>query len=204
MRPRKITDDQILGSARDCVLEFGPSVSTQKIAEHAGVSQATLFKRFGTKIELLRKALMFPVRGLRIIHRLEQGPGPGPIPGQLRTICMDMIAFFDEMVPCWAAMRSAGIHPGTGMDCSSLPGRRNAAVRARLALESWFCQLADDGRIRKGIDCQATAVALIGSLQTLPFRRHILRDTDLEQSNEEYVEALLWLLWPGLTPGEKT
>ena len=192
MRPRTISDDHILGTVRDCVLEFGPSVSTQKIAERAGVSQATLFKRFGTKIELLRKALLLPVKGLRLISRLERGPSAEPVLHQLRSLCMEMITFYEEFVPFMSAMRSAGIHPGEGVP-----------LRARLALEAWLEQLREEGRIGRSVDCQATAVALIGALQAPPFRRHLLRDNGLDRSNEEYVDCLLGLLWAGLSPGEE-
>ena len=57
VRPRKHSDEDILTATRQCVLDHGAQVSTELIADAAGVSQATLFKRFGTKDNLLRLAL---------------------------------------------------------------------------------------------------------------------------------------------------
>ena len=66
MRPKKITDIDILSCTRNCILRFGVSVSTQTIADELGVSQATLFKRFGTKDALIQKALLQPI----VEHRI--------------------------------------------------------------------------------------------------------------------------------------
>ena len=60
VRPRQFTDEQILASARKSLLEHGPGVSTAKIAKAVGMSQAALFKRFGSKEDLLIAALMPP------------------------------------------------------------------------------------------------------------------------------------------------
>ena len=49
MRPKKVSDEDILQTVRRCLVEQGGSVSTQFIADQVGVSQATLFKRFGSK-----------------------------------------------------------------------------------------------------------------------------------------------------------
>ena len=57
MRPKIKTDEQLLAAARSAFIEFGGAVSTTVIAENAGVSQATLFKRFGTKEQLMKRAL---------------------------------------------------------------------------------------------------------------------------------------------------
>ena len=52
MRPRQFTDEDILTATQACILELGPSVSTTVIAGRVGMSQAALFKRFGTKEKL--------------------------------------------------------------------------------------------------------------------------------------------------------
>ena len=60
-RPRTVSDDVILEAARAVFLEQGPGASTQSIADRLSVSQAALFKRFGTKRDLMIAALMPPV-----------------------------------------------------------------------------------------------------------------------------------------------
>ena len=60
MRPKKVSDEYILQTVRRCLVEQGGSVSTQFIADQVGVSQATLFKRFGSKSNLLQSAILLP------------------------------------------------------------------------------------------------------------------------------------------------
>lgn len=59
-RPRKINDDTLLESLRETFLEVGPAVTTRELAERAGVSEGTLFKRFGDKRKMFVQALRLP------------------------------------------------------------------------------------------------------------------------------------------------
>ncbi len=53
-RPRGIDDERLLSAAQALLFEVGPAAFTlQKSARRAGVSAATLIKRFGSKQELL-------------------------------------------------------------------------------------------------------------------------------------------------------
>jgi AcrR family transcriptional regulator len=56
-RPTLIDNDTILAQARVLFAEHGPSLSTQAIAQSLGISQATLFKRFGSKDKLFFAAM---------------------------------------------------------------------------------------------------------------------------------------------------
>jgi AcrR family transcriptional regulator len=53
-RPRGIADEQLLAAAQELLYEVGPAAFTlEKAASRAGVSAATLIKRFGSKRQLL-------------------------------------------------------------------------------------------------------------------------------------------------------
>lgn len=56
-RSRSITDEQILEAARAVFLEDGFSASTLEIARRAGISEASIFKRFSTKENLFLQLL---------------------------------------------------------------------------------------------------------------------------------------------------
>ena len=49
MRPRLVSDDEILDAARTCLLAHGPSVALSVIGERLNVSGPALLKRFGSK-----------------------------------------------------------------------------------------------------------------------------------------------------------
>ena len=58
--PAEIPEERIFEAAIDTVLERGyTGATTKQIAEAAGISEMTLFRRFGTKDKLLRAALTF-------------------------------------------------------------------------------------------------------------------------------------------------
>ena len=56
-RHKQISDIEVLAVARDVFREQGHSASTREIAAKAGVSQATLFQRFGDKSALFQAAM---------------------------------------------------------------------------------------------------------------------------------------------------
>src|SRR5262245_57417430 len=51
-RLKTITDDEVLGIARSVFRTQGHTATTRQIAEAAGISEAILYQRFGSKNEL--------------------------------------------------------------------------------------------------------------------------------------------------------
>ncbi|HSC86852.1 MAG TPA: helix-turn-helix domain-containing protein [Polyangiaceae bacterium] len=58
-RPPSISSEKLLNFAREVFLERGIQATTLEVAERAGVSEGTLFHRFGTKDALFRQAMSF-------------------------------------------------------------------------------------------------------------------------------------------------
>jgi AcrR family transcriptional regulator len=196
MRPRTISDDEILKVVRTCVLQEGPAVSTQTIANQVGVSQATLFKRFGNKVHLISRALLLGMEAPRFIKTLEAEVDRSNPKNQLLEMASGMHAFFEKMVPCFSALRAAGIElPGT-------LSKEAPPVRARLALEQWIRTLQDEGIAQATENPETLSIALIGALQTRSFRRHIIRDIFMTESDEAYVKDLVDFTWRALSTKE--
>ncbi len=193
MRPRIATDDALLDIARDCFLSHGPSVSTTYIAQKAGVSQATLFKRFGKKHDLITRAL-----GLEDVRpwlpRLEAGPDARTIEAQLTELAEVMVRFFDRTLPAMMALHAAG--PDFCLWDTAADGEPPPPIRARHALARWFTLGQAQGRLGD-FEVDATAVAFIGALQAPALRRHMLGDTvDLGA----YVANFISTFWRGIAP----
>ena len=104
-RPRTVTDEQILEKAREVFIDQGPNATTATIAERLGLSQGALFKRFGTKEELLMAALRpAPPAWL---DQVLQGPDARPIPEQLVELGLQIAAFMDDLVPRIGVLHAA-------------------------------------------------------------------------------------------------
>ena len=112
-RPQQIADDQLLQVAREVFLEHGPNVSTTLIAERAGVSQATLFKRFGNK-----SCLMFGALGAS-----GRAPSLAVVQARAREVTVhELMTQFDVPPPvaaqqAWAGWLSRGVAMGLLRPC---------------------------------------------------------------------------------------
>ena len=63
-------------------------------------------------------------------------------------------------------------------------------------------QVQEQGRMRKDVHPESIALTLIGTMQHRPLRIHLLRDTTLTQTDEEYVSSIVEVLWQGLSPAK--
>ncbi len=197
MRPRQFTDEDILTATKACILELGPSVSTTVIAERVGMSQAALFKRFGTKEKLFLEALSRPVRDNPITKLLEQGPNDEPIREQMIKMGEAILTVMRGVVPCMAMSHAAGLNPAEHMS-----GEDSPPIQGRKMLTQWFRLAIEQQRVRP-FDPHVMAVAFLGMLAGRPFRETILADTALKCSDHTYVSQVIDVLWAGIEP-EKT
>jgi len=196
VRPRQFTDDEILEGARRCFIEHGPGVSTNHIAEEVGVSQATLFKRFGTTQQLMVAALS-PRPAASVLARLEAGPGPAPVEEQLRELAAAMAAMFDRVLPCIMTLWAAGMNPhDLWPDPEQAP-----PVRARRALARFFADAQAQGRMGGG-DPELLALVFIGGMKEAAFQQHMLRDATAAADPDAYAATLVDTFWRGVQPLE--
>jgi AcrR family transcriptional regulator len=97
-RPPKISTEEIITVARQVFLEQGAGASTLVIAERAGISEAAIFKRFGTK-----QALFLAAMGISDnnpwISVLSQGMPTPAIRNDLIEICSQILEVYQEVMP---------------------------------------------------------------------------------------------------------
>jgi AcrR family transcriptional regulator len=97
-RPPKITTEEIITVARQVFLEQGAGASTLVIAERAGISEAAIFKRFGTK-----QALFMASMGISDNHPwvsvLSKGTPTPEIRADLIEICSQILEVYQEVMP---------------------------------------------------------------------------------------------------------
>ncbi len=109
-RPQSIDDETILTAAREVFLERGPSATTQEIARRAGVSEGTIFKRFGTKDELLihsMRMIQSPVTDAVTRDLLAMGE----LSEALGSLALLLLDFYRSMVPRMMLISSCHLRP---------------------------------------------------------------------------------------------
>jgi len=199
-RPRLVSDEAILNATRDCVSEHGTSVSTTVIAEAVGVSQATLFKRFGTKEDLIVAALLpSPDMAIGWMNRFEQGPEPGDLQPQFKELVFSLVHFFEHMLPRLAMLKSACLME-QAMKRMAAFGEDAPPIRGRRVVAGWLRRAQEGGQLG-ACEPNIAAVAIIGAAQGMASRRHMLNE-QLDASVDEYASQLADLIWAGLAPKE--
>jgi len=196
VRPRRFSDADLLEAARDCFLEHGPSVSTAHIAGAAGVSQATLFKRFGTKEQLMLRALLPRTEGAHW-EALHAPLDARPVVEQLIEKGELMMAFFYHMQPCIAMLRA---HSAVMIDELAKRGKA-PPVRALRAVQAFFDDAIAAGRMRP-THTESLALVWLGALRNRAFFTHTMPSMEMARTDSEYVRDFTEALWHGLAPSE--
>lgn len=192
-RPRQITDEQILASMRSCVLERGAGVSLDVVADRLGVTSPALLKRFGSRVELMLKALQ-PPEVPNFLADFEQGPDQRPLEAQLSGHFERLWTYFSSVIPCVTALRESGIPHGKIFE-----GKRNAPVYAIRALAKWLDQARAAGLIETQAP-ESVATAILGALQTRAFTSHVANTHYSTRNNREYLDDLVELFGRALAP----
>ena len=197
-RPRQISDEKIIEVARTVFLEHGPSVSTATIADRAGISQAVLFQRFGTKEKLLMAALR-PPKVAPWYELVESGPDDRDLRVQLRELGEQILTYFESILPTTMVLRSSGL-------CAKdlfAPDETPPPIRGLRLVTAWLQTALEQGRISGRVAPSAVAMMFLGALQARVFLTHIAGDTATTGDQGEYLDSLISLVWNGLAPAEE-
>lgn len=192
-RPRLISDDQILGMMRTCVLEHGPAVSLDTVAERLHVTGPALLKRFGTRKELLLRALR-PPDDPPILTDLANGPDSRSLEDQLVSHFSRAWDFFAEVIPCISALRESGVTHQEIMNNGTI-----APARLVSAVTGWLKQAKNQGLVESKT-LESVATAMLGALQVRVFTAHVLRDPESARSQREYIRDIARLFARALLP----
>ena len=184
-RPRRVSDDEILVKAREAFVEHGPALSTVAIAQQVGLTQAVLFQRFGTKNELMRRALS-PPEVAPFVPLLEAGPTEEDIHTQLVRLANAIGNHFDVYFPCWSMLRATGLDVMEGILMPEVP----PPVRSQRALAAWFRAAIATHRFRL-LDPEATAILFLGAMQARSMMKHLFGDRVIGIDQERFVDNLV-------------
>lgn len=186
-RPKLLSDDELLAVARAVFVEGGIGSSTRAIARRAGVSEAVLFQRFGTKAELFFAAMIPPAPDL---HAILTGAAPSEEPSRrLEEIALRVRDYFRSVVPIVVPLLA---HPDFSYE--AFVQRHPDAPLGQLVggLQRWFEGLEAEGVVLQG-RAGVLALSLVGSMAGVAlFERMGAHDGTIADSVVLETARLLW------------
>ena len=195
-RPRQVTDEQILQTMRSSVLQHGPAVSLDVVAQQLKVTSPALLKRFGNRRALMIAALR-PGEDDAWVRLLARGPDDRPLAVQLEEAITSVSEAFGEAMPCMFALRESGIPLTEVFSGSQVP----PPVRAVRAMSRWLSLLCDRG-LADGSAVETAATALMGAISTRAMTAHLTRTPWSPRAKREYARQLARLFTRALTPDQ--
>jgi AcrR family transcriptional regulator len=197
-RTPKITNEAILAVAQQLFLEQGEKASTLEIANKAGISEASIFKRFATKQALFLAAIGISETP-RWVKELPRRQPTSAIKSELTALCQEMMAFYQQVLPRVLMMMAK--------NNSFLPPPLPPPPIRDTYLLTGFLEKAIEQGYLKPSNASTTAQMLVGAIvnyvitttisQNIPIAQAVkpeLIDPDL------FIESLLDSLWTGIAP----
>jgi AcrR family transcriptional regulator len=192
-RTATITDTQILEAARAVFLEQGVNATTVDVANRAGISSASIFKRFPTKDALFLAAMSEPPSRIWTAD-LEAQIGHGDPKADLLLIANRIAAYTTELLPRLMLLRSVGQQ-------GALPPPPRVEDDF-VALTTYLGREMALGRIARG-DPTIPAMALLHA--NAGYAMSVAVQTSAPSfDTSAFLEDFVMVLWRGLEPREKT
>ncbi|APR77843.1 Transcriptional regulator, TetR family protein [Minicystis rosea] len=196
-RPVSIKDETIIAAAREVFLERGIQATTAEVAQRAGVSEGSVFKRFKSKVELFRAAMEDQLHQPDWVRELSSRVGKSDVRDHLQAIGLEMIAFFRELMPL---MMMSWSNPAPNGLPAAIAGPNPPPVRVMKSLTGYFEAEMRAGRIRSQ-DPEIVARTFLGAINNFVFFELLLRaNGELPMAAETYVRGIVSLLWTGIEP----
>ncbi|MBE9116064.1 TetR/AcrR family transcriptional regulator [Lusitaniella coriacea LEGE 07157] len=189
-RNKTISNEEILAVARKLFFQEGVNASTRKIAKQAGISEAVIYQRFGTKEDFFFSAMKLPEAQLDEIFRLKIGEGK--VVENLERISLGIVNYFREVMPVFLTLIS---HPSFSMP-TFLERHSIPATQLSEKLIDYLTGESKLGRVRGNNSAIAVDV-LLSYLHNIA----LYETLDAPQAKiERSVADAIALLWDGLAP----
>jgi AcrR family transcriptional regulator len=190
-RHKTISDDEILAIARSLFLQEGTKASTRTLAKLAGISEAVIFQRFGTKEDLFFTAMVPPAAKLEEMFQVQ--PGQQSVVSNLETIGLQIVSYFREVMPVFLSLIS---HPSFEMQ-TFLQRHTMPAIQISNHLTDYLHAEANLGRIHQE-NVATVAAILFSHLHHLVLSETI--GSHPSSDTERGISDAIALLWKGMDP----
>jgi AcrR family transcriptional regulator len=190
-RNKTIPDEEILAIARSLFLQEGAKASTRTLAKLAGISEAVIFQRFGTKEDLFFAAMVPREAKLEEMFKVELDQQS--VTTNLERISLQIVSYFREVMPVFLSLIS---HPSFEMQ-TFLQRHTMPAVQISKHLTDYLHAEVELGRIRQeGV--VTVAAILFSHLHHLALSETI--GSHQSSDTERAISEAIALLWKGIEP----
>jgi AcrR family transcriptional regulator len=196
-RPTVIRDETIIEAAREVFLARGIRATTAEVAERAGVSEGSIFKRFKSKVDLFHAAMAAQLEEPDFLTTLSERVGQGDVRENLCAIGMQVVAFFRAVTPL---MMMAWSNPGAESIPCMMSQPNPPPMRTLKKLSAFFEAEIRAGRVRRH-DPEIIARMFLGSIHNFVFFEVLLKSQEeLPLPAETFIRGLVQTLWVGVEP----
>jgi AcrR family transcriptional regulator len=185
----RITDDELLTAAREVFLRDGVHAPTSAVAAHAGVSEALVFKRFGTRDELLQR--VFAPRRPSWADLLD---GEGSPRDRLERVGVAMIEDMRAEMPI--AMLAWSRSPRDHWE--EHPGEPPPVTGMKI-LSAWFEAQMRAGQLRR-TDPEILARVFSGAIVAHAMSEMTGLASHMPLAATTFVRGLVDVVWNGVAP----
>ncbi len=199
-RTPKITNEEILAAARQVFLEQGFGASTLEIAQKAGISEASIFKRFTTK-QALFLAAMGITETPKWVKTLSSDMPTAAIKSELTDICEQMFAFYQEVLPRVMMMMTQGNLPYPPQSLPVPPPIRDSRLLAEFldrAIAHGYLRSCNAMTIADMIIGAITHYVMTQNMSKSPIPLPLPKRKPIDSSI--FVQNLIETLWVGIAP----
>ncbi len=184
-RPKSIETKEILEAAREVFLEHGVQATTAQIAEHADISEGTIYQRFDSKEALFLAALDISTPP-EWQEMLDSFDGTRPLEEDLHELALEMIDFFEEIIPKMHMIMSNQLQADALFSVPDDP----PPIRGVKALTKFFHEERKRGRLG-ACDPEITARMFIGSVHHFALFNVCGLDDYLPMPRETFVRGIV-------------
>lgn len=193
-RTKTIDDDELLRVARELFRERGHTATTRDVARAAGISQAVLYQRFGSKEDLFLRAM---TPELPDVAALLGSYPPRSAKDHVRQIAERLVDFFASMLPTLLHVQA---HPGLSASHSKKWHARLPFIPIVQALSERLARMQADALISP-VNADAAAHTLVAAAHSVALLE-TMTGGGHDHSRTAKIGALTEVIWSGLAPGE--
>ncbi|WP_285629287.1 TetR/AcrR family transcriptional regulator [Actinoallomurus iriomotensis] len=155
----------IVAAALPLVAEYGAAVTTSQIARAAGIGEATIFRAFADKEEVLGACMAEAMRSDHVVRQIASIPLDQPLPARLIEAVDTLDAYLARMGALAGALYASGRGPRRP---GGEPPPANSREESMVAIRAAVAELFEPGEDDLRLDADDAAGIFLGFLFARP------------------------------------